>query len=338
MLTGSMNFRAIIVPFVPLFFYLCLFLQPLESVYILRHITIAENGAMVFAGNTLGLSKQVDQNQSETSDAIGAFSTLDTSQEVGTYLPETTQNYLQNSSAILSIPPGSTVLHAELIWSGSYGYLNDTTNMGEDSNIVLLSADGPINFTTPDSVVHAVVPNPAASQVVQNPTVVYPAGNYVRSTDVTALVQANGSGTYSVGGVPTTESVLDNTHDAAGWTLAVVYRNPTLPTQSMSSEVTIFIPPLDPVSPAEFTGKVDKCKYLTRTEYFLTATWTPVALPNLIGYRIYFRGQVVDEIQPQRHLIFRTCLKNKKSANDYSVTAVFTENIESTHANIRIIP
>lgn len=596
----------------------CLFLQPLESVYILRYSAIAENGAIIFTGNTLGLSKQTNQNQPGTSDAIGAFITLDTTQQVGTYPPGTTLNYSQNSSAaILSLPPGSTVLHAELIWSGSYGYFNNGANIGEDPNIVLIPANGPITFTTPDSVAHAVNPTPLTSQNVQNPTVSYAAGNYVRSADVTALVQANGSGTYSVGGVPATVSALDNTHNAAGWTLAVVYRNPTLSTQNMSifvgceqaslttnnpavvegfctppegsplsgrlyvsaiegdankvgdqmffgptpttltplsgpnngilnffcsqinnsaglldttgtfgtlnaippvnanpgrqgyditsvdltptlihnqtagyaigttvgddytinslgiqilvdspfiqtsklvndelniqsnignvvtftttlqntgsspafnvlftdnlelglvlvpgtftvdgiivddphliagvplpdlpagsppvtvqfqaiirsrpligntffnsafiqydfvpcsftgdpitlvaqsNLVSITLPDPEPIPPTNFTGKVTKCQYLTSTEYFLAATLTPVVSPDLIGYRIYFRGQVVTEIPPQGPLVFRTCLKNKNSASDYSVAAVFTGNIESTHTQIRILP
>ena len=46
--------------------------------------------AITFIGNTLGLSKQSNQNNAGTSDAIGAFSTTDTTQKVGNYPNGTT--------------------------------------------------------------------------------------------------------------------------------------------------------------------------------------------------------------------------------------------------------
>jgi uncharacterized repeat protein (TIGR01451 family) len=209
---------------------------PLESVYIQRYGTVADNGALVFGGNTLGLSKRVNQNQPGTSDAIGAFSTVDTTQQVGTYPAGTILDWRQNSSAaVIDIPATATVLYAELIWSGSYGYFNEGANQGEYPNIILGPATtDPVKFTTPDNVTHLVFPDPATMQNVQNPSVSYPAGNYTRSADVTSLVRPQGGGTYIVGGVPATISALDNTHNAAGWTLAVAYRDPTERTNNLA--------------------------------------------------------------------------------------------------------
>ena len=51
--------------------------------YVNRFTTIT-NGAISFTGNTLGLSKAVGLNQPGTSDAIGAFTTVDTTLQVGT--------------------------------------------------------------------------------------------------------------------------------------------------------------------------------------------------------------------------------------------------------------
>src|SRR5262249_16897420 len=86
--------------------------------YVSRFTTI-QNGAITFTGNTLGLSKATGQNQPGTSDAIGAFSTLNTALKVNNYPAGTTLNFSQNSaSANLNLPPNSTVLYAELTWGG----------------------------------------------------------------------------------------------------------------------------------------------------------------------------------------------------------------------------
>jgi hypothetical protein len=63
--------------------------------YVTRFTTIT-NGAITFTGNTLGLSKASGQNQPGTSDAIGAFSTVNTALKVGTYPPGTTLTFSQN--------------------------------------------------------------------------------------------------------------------------------------------------------------------------------------------------------------------------------------------------
>ncbi|MBP7074013.1 MAG: isopeptide-forming domain-containing fimbrial protein [Rhabdochlamydiaceae bacterium] len=228
---------------------------PILNNYILRFSTVGLNGQIVFIGNTLGLSKAECFNDIGTFDAIGAFSTTDPTMIVGSYpsVPAlntggpagTSIDWTQNgSTAVLdstTFPPGSTILYAELIWSGSYGYYcsNPASGnpIGANPACVLAFADGPISFTTADGQVHAIVADPITAQNSQNPAAdvqpFYCGGNYVRSANVTALFSmpslANPLGTYMVSGIPATVSQFDETHNAAGWTLAIVFQDPSLP-------------------------------------------------------------------------------------------------------------
>jgi len=208
-------------------FSLLLPLTMLEGVYINR-FTTTDNGGMLFTGNTLGLSKQIDQNEPGPADSIGAFITIDTSQKVGSYPPGTTLDWHQNSSAaFLDLPPNSTVLYAELIWSGSYGFNDQITGTTRDT---------PITFITPQGTSFSIVPDPVTSQQVLTPGF-NSAGNYTRSAEVTSIVQSGGAGKYIAGGIPASVSALDNTHNAAGWTLAVAYHDGTQTTKNL----TIFV-------------------------------------------------------------------------------------------------
>src|SRR5262245_60878794 len=102
--------------------------SPAHAQYVKRPTTtpptnFITNGAITFTGNTLGLSKMSNQNQPGISDAIGAFTTIDTGLKVGTFPAGTTLTFSQNSStANLNLPAGSTVLHAELTWGGTYSF------------------------------------------------------------------------------------------------------------------------------------------------------------------------------------------------------------------------
>ncbi|WP_315371673.1 hypothetical protein, partial [Paenibacillus xylanexedens] len=81
--------------------------------------TVNATGAITFTGNTLGLSRSETAGVPGTQDSIGGFITTNTSLQYGTYPLGTTSLYQSNSSAaILTLPAGSTVLYAELIWGG----------------------------------------------------------------------------------------------------------------------------------------------------------------------------------------------------------------------------
>lgn len=185
---------------------------------ILRYSDI-KKGGITFVGNTLGLSKRDNLDQSGTLGAIGAFTSLDNSLQVNTFPLGTTLNYLQNgSNAILSLPAGSSVIYAELIWGGLY---RSSVN---DISALLNNA---ITFTTPLGS-NSVLSDVATRQNFVIPSQGITIGFYVRTAVVTNLVAAALNGTYSVSGVPALIEAIDsrtNETNHAGWTLAVVYEN-----------------------------------------------------------------------------------------------------------------
>ncbi len=203
---------------------LSLLLAPatLHAAYVKRYTTIA-NGAMTFTGNALGLSKASNSDRPGTNGSIGTFSTTDTSLRDNSYWPYgTTDNWQDNSSsALLTMPGGSTVLYAELIWGGSYNY---------GGSNVSSSLNNAVSLTTP---LGAFSISPSSSTATTLTGDYY----YVRSADVTSYVKGAGAGLYTVGGVPGTQERNENNANAAGWTLAVVYKNTALPARNM----TIFV-------------------------------------------------------------------------------------------------
>ncbi len=221
---------------------LVLIYSTLSATYIQRFST-TDNGGITFTGNTLGLSKATGQNNPGTLDAIGAFITTNTPlpSPVGNYPNDglqagTTLDYTKNSSsAYLDLPDGSEVLYAELIWSGSYDYYSQITGN---------EPDGPILLITPQLNSYQITADPATRQNATTPSYgcpgptptpcKCPCGNYVRSNNVTSIVQKAGAGLYTVGKVAATIAAGDDTHNSAGWTLAVAYRHPEMYTYNMT--------------------------------------------------------------------------------------------------------
>lgn len=184
-----------------------------------------ENGGATFTGNTLGLSRSDSVGVPGTVDAIGAFVTTNTALTFGTYPAGTTGNYLLDSStANLVLPPGSTVIYAELIWGGTY------INGGIDLSAFI---DDPVDFQTPAGA-NSITPATATAQEV-----VLSQGTqaYVRSADVTAIVAAAGAGAYTTSAVVGTIVVDEPSSNHAGWTLAVFYQDPTAPLRNLSLRV-----------------------------------------------------------------------------------------------------
>ncbi|AET57661.1 Autotransporter adhesin [Paenibacillus terrae HPL-003] len=190
--------------------------------FIQRYVT-NQTGAVTFIGNTLGLARSASAGVPGTVTSIGAFITTNTASRFGTYPFGTTSAFTSNSStAFLVLPAGSTVLYAELIWGGSYA--NGSTN-------VLSSASNPVTFQTP-ALSTTVSPDSATSVNVTS------LSTYVRTANVTNLVIQGGAGAYTVGNVTGTITVPDSTNtNHAGWTLAVVYNNPSLPFRNLSLRV-----------------------------------------------------------------------------------------------------
>ncbi|MGG1147351.1 DUF7507 domain-containing protein [Bacillus wiedmannii] len=195
---------------------------------ITNRFSTTTNGALAITGNTLGLSKISNQNRAGTIGAIGAFATTNTALQVPTFPAGTTLNYTQNSStAILNIPAGSMILYAELIWGGNY--------LSRDQNITSVLGN-PVSFTTPVST-YSITPSAVTSsnQTFVSGSVTF--GFYTRSADVTSLVQAGGSGSYTTGSVPGLVDPLDASNGAinsSGWTLIVAYQNGSLPARNLT--------------------------------------------------------------------------------------------------------
>ena len=183
---------------------------------------VTSNGAVTFIGNSLGLNKRGTNDEPGTSGSIGTFITTNTNlRDNFAWPPGTTEDWRQNSSAaVLNLPPNSRVVYAELIWGGSYLY------GGVDVRPFL---DDPVEFRTPDGL-SQVAPAVATRFIRSGPDDNY----YGRSANVTALVTAGGNGTYTVGRVPATQGASEVDFNAAGWTLAVLYEDSTLPARNLS--------------------------------------------------------------------------------------------------------
>ncbi|WP_186786027.1 DUF7507 domain-containing protein [Paenibacillus agilis] len=187
-----------------------------------------DTGAISFTGNTLGLSGL--NGVAGTQDFIGALVTTNTSLQVGDFPPGTTNDFnLNNASAILNLPPGSSILYAELVWAGTYAVTGGTTDFSP-------FIDKSISVTTPLGTTVSVAPDPVTAQLL----FINGNFNYFRSANVTSIVQAGGAGTYTVGGiVGNTENVSTSSGNHCGWTLCVVYKNTVLPFRNLSLNVGI---------------------------------------------------------------------------------------------------
>ncbi|MEG0297560.1 MAG: SdrD B-like domain-containing protein [Clostridium sp.] len=173
-----------------------------------------KHGALVFTGNTLGLSKFNGQE-------IGCCITLDTTKQVPGYPFGTTLNWLENGSeAILTIPSGSNVLYAELAWAAT-----DKTDINDVSPFINL----PVIFNTPAGSFN-ITPDPATNGIFNFGVNQF----YGRSQDVTAIIQSAGVGTYSVEKVPVVAPPSNTNIIGAGWTLGVIYENKALPVANLN--------------------------------------------------------------------------------------------------------
>lgn len=209
--------------------FACLLTLSVEGAYIERFTTI-DNGGIAFTGNTVGLSKAAGDNNPGQNDSIGAYISVNPNHQVNEYPAGTTLEIASNgSAAVLDLPSGSEVLYAELIWSGSYGW-------PLDNPLPAPPHDNRVTLTTPQNVTHSIKADKTTAQNDLSPGFSR-SGNYVRSANVTSIIQLAGSGTYIAGQIPGTIDKADEEHNAAGWTLAVVYRHP----QMYTSRLTLWV-------------------------------------------------------------------------------------------------
>lgn len=246
----------------------------------LQRYTTIERGGIRFIGNTLGLSKISNSLSAGALGSIGAFTSLNNTQ-FSNFPTGTTASYLQNgSSAVLTLPIGSTVLHAELVWGGLYQ--SQTQNISNViDNPVTLVADGNLNSISPDATTsqNFLIPSQGGFNL----------GFYVRTADVTSIVSNSLNGTYSVLGVPALLIANDNQTtqtNHAGWTLAVVYKNDSEIIRNLTLWVGgAVVGPTTPVSDTTLSGFT-----------------TPFALP--ISGKVYISAQEGDAVLTGDQFLF----------------------------------
>ena len=190
--------------------------------------TTSTNGGLVLTGNTLGLSQETNVYEPGVQGTMGAFVSLDLANQVNTFPAGTTLDYLENGSeAQLVLPVGSTVVRAELIWGAifSYDYIFVGNPEPPESDTIVALIDDPILFNG-----ISVNPDPTTGQEYTNISPGFTTVEwYMRSADVTSIVQGVGVGTYSTEQVPSLITNISNYSGRTshvGWTLAVVYENP----------------------------------------------------------------------------------------------------------------
>ena len=95
---------------------------PSHGAYVQVYNTI-QKGALTFTGNTLELNGSASGSGIPGAASTGgAFIAANLSTSFGTFPAGTTGAWASNASrAVLNVPPGATVLYAELIWSGTIG-------------------------------------------------------------------------------------------------------------------------------------------------------------------------------------------------------------------------
>jgi len=132
---------------------------------------------------------------------------------------------VNSSSATLTVPAGATVRHASLYWGGRVPNGNYAGNVPDPA---LREAFGEARLA---------VPGTAGYQTVTAHDVDTSGGDNERTwqgvADVTDLVRSAGAGEYTVADVAIAQ-LSSSPGDWGGWTLVVVYEDPTLPRRSVS--------------------------------------------------------------------------------------------------------
>ena len=194
----------------------------------IKRFTDIKRGNIIFIGNTLGLSKAQNTNSAGILGSIGAFTSLNNLLQVPSFPAGTTLNYIQNgSSANLNILSDSKILYAELVWGGLYRSVN---------NNIFNLINNSVRFTTPtfSTLITPDVLTRNEFLFSQNGQTI---GFYTRSANVTNLLQNNFNGLYSLQSVPALIEPIDNdtfSTNHAGWTLAVIYENNSLPLRNLN--------------------------------------------------------------------------------------------------------
>jgi uncharacterized repeat protein (TIGR01451 family) len=175
--------------------------------------TINTNGGLTLIGNsqmtcnsgTAGCSTAQTGSGSASNNAWPSVN-IDVDSDATTF---------NSTTSDLSIPAGSTVLFAGLYW----GSIEPATPCAACSQVLL---------KTPTSFGYTVV-NASVFDTALNGVLV----GYQAYADVTSLVSAGGSGTYTLANLQQEVGATAN-GDQSGWTLVVVYGNSSLPLRNLT--------------------------------------------------------------------------------------------------------
>ena len=192
-----------------------------------RYANTATNGDIVLIGNVNFHCLTVSPATAAQITACNTARSGGTATNNGVYMQavdtDTDPLTTNSSSATLTLGSGSSVLFAGLYWSGI------------SSSAANRAA---VRLATPASA--SVALTATRTSVIGS--------NYQSFVDVTTLVQAGGSGTYTAGNVASTAGG----GSWAGWTLVVAYRNPAQPTRNLAV-FDGFLQASDPAVPVDIS-------------------------------------------------------------------------------------
>ncbi len=137
------------------------------------------------------------------------------------------------STAVLTLPPGSTVTHAYLYWAGE---------VGGDQGTQVATPDTIVTFDRPDGAggtvftVDVTAGTTYTRAVLTNSDLNNPYDFYQQSVaDVSAIVNVQGSGAYRVSGFDLWDVFAEDQEVSfAGWSLVVFYENPSDPPRNLT--------------------------------------------------------------------------------------------------------
>jgi len=187
-------------------------------------------GRMTVTGNALGLdSNAVTAGLPGTRGGIGTFiaNPLEFgSQKDGSFPTGTTSDYTKNgSAAVLDLPAGVTIAHAQLLWGCS----------SQASGIPAAPVRTPdtVTLTLPSGIKQVISPQASDTTL----TLLSDSNKfYMRWSNVTPSVTTGGAGRYLVSRVAGTAQSSAVT--GCGWTLFVVYASDSLPLKNINLWVT----------------------------------------------------------------------------------------------------
>lgn len=184
--------------------------------YVLRYSSTV-NGGLTFTGNSLCLAEAQAGHGS-----CGTFTSTDLSLQNSNFSPATngtTADWKVNSSSSkLNIPADAEILHAELIWGGSYKYLEQDLTDQLNNPIKLQTPTGSFQIT-PDSSVGGEIAS---------------SNSYVRSQNITEIIKQSGAGQYTVGSVPALIVPGNPYNNYAGYTIAVAFKSSLEPARNLN--------------------------------------------------------------------------------------------------------